>query len=320
MGGIIPSPEKPLMNVALRFLVALVALSLPLAAQTAMDAVKITTKKVSGNVYAMFGYGGNLGVLIGDDGPILIDDQFAPLSRKIVAAIAKLTDKPVRFLINTHWHFDHTGGNENFGKQGSVIVAHKNVRKRMSTGAFLEPFKRQIDPAPEAALPKVTFTDEVTFHWNDETVHVFHVKNAHTDGDCIIHFKKADVFHMGDCYFNGMYPFVDPTSGGHIDGVIATANKIIGMCKEGTKIIPGHGPLSGRKELVEFRDMLLLVKSRITKLVKAGKTVEEIVAAKPTADLDEAWGNGFFKSADWVAILAEMLGAKKEAKKVEAGK
>jgi glyoxylase-like metal-dependent hydrolase (beta-lactamase superfamily II) len=184
-------------------------------AQSAEDVV-VEAARVAGNVYMITGQGGNIGLCTGDDGAFLIDDQFAPLTDQILAAVAELTPEPVRFVVNTHWHFDHTGGNENLGEAGAIIVAHENVRKRLSTEQFMAAFNRTVPASPPGALPVITFTDAVTFHWNDDELHVLHVKPAHTDGDAIIHFRRANVIHVGDVYFNGMYPFIDASAGGCI--------------------------------------------------------------------------------------------------------
>ena len=180
---------------------------------------------------------------VGKSGTYLIDDQYAPLSDKILAAIKAITPDPVRFVVNTHWHGDHTGGNENMGKAGALLVAHENVRRRMSTEQFMAAMGRKIPPSPEEALPVVTFTDAMTFHWNGDEIRVYHVPPAHTDGDSIVHFVKADVVHMGDIFFNGGYPFIDTSSGGRVDGVIEAADRVLAGIGEKTRIIPGHGPL-----------------------------------------------------------------------------
>ncbi len=172
---------------------------------------------------------------MGADGAYLIDDQYAPLTGKILAAVKELTSEPVRFVVNTHYHGDHTGGNENMGDAGALLVAHEYVRRRMETGTFMEAFNRQVEPAPAGALPVVTFTDAVAFHWNDEEIRVFFVGPAHTDGDSIIHFVKADVFHMGDTLFNGMYPFIDVSAGGRIEGIIAAADRVLKIAGEKTR-------------------------------------------------------------------------------------
>ncbi len=295
---------------------ALLATMMPFTASEACaqadiwKAVKIEAVEVGGTVTMFTGRGGNLAVSVGDDGVFLVDDQYAPLADKIRTAIAELTDHPVRFLLNTHWHGDHTGGNAEFGSQGAVLVAHENVRKRMSTEQFNEVFNRTTPPSPAAALPVVTFEDDITFHYNGETIHVFHVNDAHTDGDAIVWFRDANAIHMGDCYFNGMYPFIDLSSGGNVDGVIAAANKVLEIANDDTKIIPGHGPLSGVAELRAYRDLLVAMRKKIRGMVEQGMSQSEIIAAKPSAEHDEVWGAGFMKPDMWVGIVAKSLGAK----------
>lgn len=269
------------------------ALSPSTLAQSAFDGVEIQATHVAGSVHMLTGAGGNLGVSAGDDGVFLIDDQFAPLTDKILAAVKKISDAPLRFVLNTHWHDDHTGGNENLGKAGVLIVAHDNVRTRMTQEQFLEIFDSRTPPSPAGALPVVTFTDAVTFHLNGEEIHAFHVDPAHTDGDSIVHFRKANAVHMGDVYFAGMYPFIDTSTGGSIDGVIAAVERVLPMLDDATRIIGGHGPLSNKAELVAYRDMLRGVRGAVAPLVEAGKSVEEVVAAKPTAPWDEKWSKEY---------------------------
>jgi glyoxylase-like metal-dependent hydrolase (beta-lactamase superfamily II) len=209
----------------------------------------------------------------------------------------------VRFVINTHWHFDHVGGNENFGKAGAVILAHGNVRKRMSTTQLVKMFNREVPPSPHIALPVVTFESDVTVHYNDEELYVFHVDNAHTDGDGLILFRKANVLHTGDTLFNGSYPFIDVDSGGSIDGMIASADKVLTMVNEQTKLIPGHGPLATPKDLKAFRDMLATLRDNVARLIREGKSLEDTITAAPTKDLDPVWGKGFLKPEQVVQMV-----------------
>ena len=282
--------------------------ALPAAAQGDFSAVEIKAEKVADGIYTLTGRGGNLGLSVGEDGTYLIDDQYAPLTGKILAAIKQLTPEPVRFVVNTHYHGDHTGGNENMGEAGALLVAHENVRRRMAAGTFMKAFNRQVEPAPAGALPVVTLTDAVTFHWNGEEIRVFFVGPAHTDGDAIIHFVKADVFHMGDTLFNGMYPFIDVSAGGRIDGMIAAVDRVLKVADDKTRLITGHGPpVATKADLQVYRDMLAQVRDRVAKLKAEGKTGEQIVAAKPTADLDEKWGGGFMKPDVWVGLVYESM-------------
>lgn len=283
------------------------SLALPALAQQDFSKVEIKTTKLNDTTYMMEGAGGNLGLSVGPDAVFLIDDQFAPMSAKISAAIKAITDKPVKFLINTHWHGDHTGGNENFGKTGVIIVAHDNVRKRMSTEQVLAFFNQKVPPSPKDALPVITFGTDTTFHLNGDEIQAVHAPKAHTDGDAIVHFKKGNIIHMGDLYFNGLYPFIDSASGGTIDGVIAAADRALALANDQTKIIPGHGPLSNKAELKAYRDMLATTSGRIKAQLAAGKKLEEIVAAKPTADFDAKWGNGFIKADKWVEMVVRNL-------------
>jgi cyclase len=272
-------------------------------AASEFDDINIKTIKVANGLYMLMGKGGNIGVSVGKDGVFMIDDQFAPLTKKIKQAIAKISDKPVRFIINTHWHFDHTGGSENFGKEGVVIVAHDNVRERMTKDNFIKAFNKKVPASPEIALPVITFSDEITFHLNGQKIEVVHQSNAHTDGDSIVLFKAANVIHMGDIFFNKMYPFIDSSSNGSIDGVIRTVEHVLTIANDKTVIIPGHGPLGDKKALVKYRDMLVTVKSRMQKLIKKGRSLEEIVAMKPNADIDGEWGNGVLSPELFLSVL-----------------
>ena len=271
------------------------------------DAVEIQTVPVAENVYMLLGEGGNIGVSAGEDGVFMIDDQFAPLTEKIRAAIATFSDEPIRFLVNTHWHFDHTGGNENLGEAGVVIVAQDEVYTRMSTDQFIEAFQREVPPSPPAALPVITFNDTATFRLNGQTMHAFHVEEAHTDGDTVIHFVEADVIHAGDTYFNGFYPFIDTSSGGSLTGMISAAEEILALSGENTQIIPGHGPLSNREELEAYRQMLVDMRVRTESAIAQGLSLEEFLASDPSADYDEDWGDGFLAPEQFLTIIYEDL-------------
>jgi len=264
--------------------------------------VEVKTVPLSGSVSVLMGSGGNIGVLVGADGVLLVDDEYAPLVPKILAAVKQLSPKPVRFVVNTHFHGDHTGGNAPLGTDGAVIVAQDNVFKRLSTEQYSAFLKKSIPAAPAAALPVVSFADGLTFHFDGEQVDVFHVVPAHTDGDSVLWFRKANVVHMGDVFFNGFYPFIDTGSGGSIDGMVTALDTVLGRIDDGTKVIPGHGPVGTKADLKNFRDMLATVRDRIRKAIQQGKTQDQVVASKPSAEFDAVWGNGFFKPDAFVAM------------------
>jgi glyoxylase-like metal-dependent hydrolase (beta-lactamase superfamily II) len=291
-----------------RLLPLLPALTFPalLTAQQ-WDSIQVRVQPLRGGVYMLTGSGGNIGLSVGDDGAFLVDDQYAPLSAKILAAVKTVTPHPVKFVVNTHWHGDHTGGNEAMGKAGAVIVAHLNVRKRMSTEQFNQIFNRRTPPSPAGALPVVTFTDSITLHVNGDDLVAFHIPPAHTDGDAIIHFVKANVIHMGDAYFNGNYPFVDVSSGGHVNGVIAAADRVLAVCNADTRIIPGHGPVSNCDELRAYRNVVATVRDRVQAEVRRGRTLEQIRDAGLTREFDEQWGRGFIRPPVFVELVYRSL-------------
>ena len=270
---------------------ALVASAAPAAGQN-FDTVQIRTQPLTRGVYMLQGAGGNIGLAVGDDAVFVVDDQFAPLTPKILAAIAAITPRPVRFVLNTHWHFDHTGGNENLGKAGALVVAHENVRQRMAVGQFIEAVNRREPPANPGALPVVTFTEGVTFHINGDSVVVRHVPPAHTDGDAIVFFTRANVIHMGDLFVSAGLPLIDLSSGGSIHGFIGAAETALGMANAETRIIPGHGPLANRARLQAYHEMLMDLRTRIGAEIAAGKTVEQLLAANLTAPYQREWPGG----------------------------
>lgn len=271
-----------------RFFLAfvLVVFSVFSAAQD-FSKVEIQTIKVADGVYMLVGAGGNIGVSVGEDGILMIDTQFAELIEKIKSAIAEISRGEIRYVLNTNWHYDHAYGNEPLGKSGALIIAHENTRMRMMSEQNYPDFDMKMPALPKAALPVLTFTDSLTLHFNGEEIQVIHIEKAHSDADIVIYFRKANVIHTGDLYFTVLYPFIDVSHGGSIDGMIAAAERIISMIDENTKIIPGHGPLSNREELKTYRDMLVTIRDRIKKQIKEGKTLEEILASKPTADFDK---------------------------------
>ena len=265
----------------LKFLLVTIAFSIAnfTVAQN-FDNVTITTTKLSDNVYMLVGAGGNIGVSVGDDGVFVIDDQFAPLTTKIEAAIRTLSDKQIQFLVNTHYHGDHTGGNENMKKLGTTIIAHDNVRKRL-------------EDKPKDALPVITFNDELSLHINGEKISVFHVEHAHTDGDALLYFTKSNVLHTGDVYFNKRYPYIDLNSGGSVNGYIEAVKKGLSAINDDTKIIPGHGELSTKAEYQFFLEMLETLKDNVLSEIKKGKTEDEVAAnseiTKVYDDLGYSW-------------------------------
>jgi cyclase len=288
-------------TLAALLLLLLVLVAAPAGAQMG-DPTKVNLKvtPVAGPVSMIEGAdgfaGGNVGVLVGDEGVVLIDDDLQPVSPKLKAALAGLSKKPVRFVINTHWHGDHTGGNLAMGSAGAVLVAHDNVRKRLSVDQFMEFMgqKNHIPASPPGALPVVTFAEDVTIHLDGEELHAVHVPPAHTDGDVVVQFKKANVISAGDVFIGG-YPLVDVSSGGKFDGFITAADKLLSLCDDKTRIIPGHGPVMGKAELQAWRDMLVTVRGRVVKLLLQKKSLEQIKAAKPTAEFDAARSAFFVK-------------------------
>lgn len=269
----------------------------------AQQSVTITHTDLGSGIYMLKGQGGNIGLSVGADGAFMIDDQFAPLSNLLKAKVKELGSDSVNFVFNTHWHGDHTGGNENFSNSGSLIVAHKNVRKRLSTDQLMQAFNNTVNASPKEALPVITFANEINFHLNGEHIHVMHVKNAHTDGDAIIHFRNANVIHMGDTFFHGNYPFIDVSAGGTFKGLLKTIEKILALSDENTQIIPGHGALANKADLEKYQAMLLDIHSQFMALRKQGLSDEEIQDEGITIEYDAEWGNGFINPVKFIEIM-----------------
>lgn len=276
------------------------------AQQQDFSKVEIKVERLAPGVAVLFGSGGNIGLSYGEDGNVVIDDQYAPLTDKVLAAIRTLDPDPVRFVVNTHWHLDHVGGNERLGKAGAVIVAHDNVRTRMSVGQVMKALNLTVPPSPKGALPVVTFGDGVTLHINGDTLHVLHVANAHTDGDSLVHWAKADVLHMGDTFFHKFsFPFIDLDSGGSIEGSIVALDRGLEMSGPSTKIIPGHGPVATRADLIAYRAMLVDVRDRVAAGIAAGQTLAHIQATKPAARYGMT--DGFIKPDQFVEAVYNSL-------------
>ena len=268
-------------------------------AQQDFSKVQIKATKASGTVYMLEGSGGNIGVSVGEDGIVMVDDQFAPLAAKIKEALKKITDKPLRFVLNTHFHGDHSGGNAQFSKD-ATIVAHENVRKRLAQGATVA--GGEVKPAANEALPIITFNDRATVHLNGEDIRAIHFPHGHTDGDSVIFFPKSNVVHMGDDFVTYGFPFVDVHNGGSVSGIIAGCEKVLGMTSPDTKFIPGHGPLSTPADLRKFLDMLKETRALVAQAAKEGKTTGQMKKDHLLEKYDDL-GKGFIKTEAWIEVL-----------------
>ena len=265
------------------------------------DNIQITTIPVTENIYVLQGSGGNIGVSIGDDGTFIVDDQYAPLTDKIVAAIAELTDHPVDFVVNSHFHYDHTDGNENFGRAGALIVAQDNSRQRMATDQVLSGSNRPQPAYSAVGLPKITFLESMRFYYNDNTIDVIHTGPGHTDGDAQVYFRDSNVIHTGDMFVRYGLPYIDHGNGGSLDGMIEALWSIAGVINDDTIIIPGHGQLSTRADLLEYRMMLVTIRGRIKDQIARGRSVDQAVASNPARGYAEP-GDG---TTGWVTTAYE---------------
>ena len=280
----------------------LLAAACAFAQQDDFSKVEIKVQKVADSVYMLQGAGGNIGVSAGEDGLVIVDDEFAPLAPRIQAALKGIEDKPVRFIINTHHHFDHTGGNVEFSKLGTII-AHENVRKRLAEGSHIAPMNRDFPPAPKDALPIITFNDRATVHLNGEDIRAVHFPNGHTDGDSVIFFPHANVVHMGDDFVTYGFPFVDVEGGGSVSGMIAGCEKVLSMVPADAKFIPGHGPLSNGDDVRKFVQLLKDTRQIVADAVKKKMTLEEMKQKKILAKYDQQYGQGFIKTDVWIDTL-----------------
>lgn len=273
------------------------------AAQQDFSDVRIKATRVAGHIHLLEGRGGNLGVSIGADGVLLVDDQYAPLAERILAAIDELGGDKPKFILNTHWHGDHTGGNEFFGESGTLI-AHTNVRERLATPQEL--LGRKINPLPPHALPVITFNKSLSIHFNGEEIRVIHFPHGYTDGDSVVFFTKSNVVHIGDLMFMGMFPFVDLDHGGDVEGLIRNVQSVIDQIKPGIKVIPGHGPLTGYEGLKTYHRMLVETTDLVRRAIKAGKSAEDIKKLQPPEKW-RTWGNGFIKTDRWMETMYSSL-------------
>lgn len=273
----------------------------------ATEPVPVTAEAIADGLWMLQGRGGNVAVLAGADGTLIVDDQYAEQTAPLLAALEALSVPAPHWVVNTHWHSDHTGSNAAMHELGANIVAHDNVRRRLSHDQVIAFFNAERPAPPPAALPVITFADEIRFHLNGETLHVFHPGPAHTDGDAVIHFEHANVIHTGDIFFNGFYPFIDAGTGGSTSGMIAAVERILERVDDDTRIIPGHGALATRRDLEHYLLMLRTVHNSIATLMVGGNDVAACVAAKPTATFDPVWGGGFLKPDDFVRLVFDSI-------------
>ena len=284
----------------------LLAVPLPVNAQD-FDQVRIQVEQVSESIYMLMGAGGNIAVCVGEDGTFIVDDEYAPLTSKVVSAVAAITDDPVDFVINTHWHADHTGGNESLGGAGAVIVSHGNSRRRMETDQFLETFDMRQEAYSKEGLPKITFDRSVQFHVNGEIIDLIYLGHAHTDGDAIVFFRNSNVVHMGDVFVRYGLPFIDEPNGGSINGMIDVVNKVAELTDENTVFIPGHGQLSDRDDMLEFHDMLVKIRDEVQSLINQGRRYEEIAANNPA----DGYPTGSVSNEVFLKLVYDSLANKK---------
>ncbi|MBU0740774.1 MBL fold metallo-hydrolase [bacterium] len=291
------------MRTAVLTTIALLVLAAPAVRAQDWDKFEFSATELRDGLWWLRGAGGNVAMSTGDDGVLLVDADYEQMGDKLVGFVRARTGAAAACVVSTHWHFDHVGGNEALAGAGAVIVAHENVRWRMAVEQRIELLEHVQPPSPEKALPAITFTDSLTLYWNGEQIVVFHPGGAHTDGDAVVHFRKANVIHTGDIFFNCGYPFIDTSCGGGIDGMIAAVETILGLCDAETLIVPGHGPLARRGDLETYLKMLADFRAAAAPLKAAGMSLEEVQAAGATAGLDEKWGQVFFPPDLFTAMV-----------------
>jgi len=282
--------------------------SLVVAARKAGETANITVQALRRNVSALIGSGGNIAVLPGGDGKLIIDAGFAGTRGKIDAALTKLSSDPIKHLVNTHWHFDHTDGNEWMHSAGATITAHENTRKHLSVSTRVEDWNFTFPASPAGAIPTDVFNADKTLRLNGATIALKYYGSAHTDGDISAYFSEADVLHTGDTWWNGHFPFIDYSTGGSLDGMIKAAEANLARVTEKTIVIPGHGPVGGKSEMIEYRDVLTTIRDRVAALKREGKSLNEIVAAKPTAAYDAKWAGGFVNGEFFTKLVYKGVG------------
>jgi glyoxylase-like metal-dependent hydrolase (beta-lactamase superfamily II) len=297
-------------HILLAVSLAVILMLLPLGLLS-QDAEKqaVGLKNIRGPIYLVENVaGGNIAVCIGTESALMVDTGNDPDDApNIEAALEELTDKPVETVVNTHWHSDHVAGNVFWGEKGATIIGHENLTERLSSKIDMEFFGLESEPLPEAGWPKVTFENEKIIDTGESTIRLFHVQPGHTDGDCIVHFTKENVIHVGDLYFNGLYPYIGVSSGGSIGGMIAVLSHVLELIDNDSIVIPGHGPLSDKTGMKEYVDMLSTIQSRVSKLLEEGKTLEEIQAAKPTEEYDADWGKVWMDGNEFTRLVIMSL-------------
>jgi glyoxylase-like metal-dependent hydrolase (beta-lactamase superfamily II) len=277
--------------------------SLVAAARKRAEAANVTVQALRRNVSALIGSGGNIAVLLGDDGKLVIDSGYLGTRGKIAAALGSLSPDPIKHLVNTHWHFDHTDGNEWMHSAGATITAHENTRKHLSTSTRVEDWNFTFPPSPPAAIPTDVFNADKTLHLNGATIVLKYYGPSHTDSDVSVYFVEADILHTGDTWFNGHYPSIDYSTGGSINGMIKVAEANLAMVTDKTIVVPGHGPVGGKSEMIEYRDVLVDIRDRVAALKGKGKSLNETVAARPTAAYDAKWGWPFISGEFFTKLV-----------------